>query len=70
MGDEHGAKIVEKVSPQGTRNINLGGVYHYDRENAKAIDIEGMVAELSQVLEDLLARDKKRGKSASLRINV
>jgi len=63
MGDEKGAKIVERVSPQGTRNINLGGIYHYDRENAKAIDIEGMVTALSQVLEDLLARDKKRGKS-------
>ena len=46
------------MSPQGTRNINLGGIYHYDRENSKAIDIEGMVAALGQVLEDLLARDK------------
>lgn len=60
MGDTKGAKIVEKVSPQGTRNINLGGIYHYDRENSKAIDIAGMVEALSQVLEDLLSRDKRR----------
>lgn len=51
------------ILEQGCNSRSVSWHGAYDRENSKAIDIEGMVTALSQVLEDLLARDKKRGKS-------
>ena len=59
-GDEEAAALLFRISPLAIRHINLGGLYYYADDNDNTIDIPGMIAAMSDALEEL--REKRRKK--------